>query len=1018
MKLSFKKLTDPKYVPGCSIMKRSLTQVEAAESDNIHAARKRPLAYTEADAELASIYEDLADDVPITRIQAASRLLKRVLSEPSDRQNRLETAIARLVKGLCSGRKAARLGFSVALSELLRVAFRLGYSNNAEQFSLKKITDDIVFLTRVDGRASGQARRDHLIGRRFAFQAVLQSEVAEIKALTIAEWQGFLQALLELALQKSWLRSECGALLYEYLQSPSGEHLATERLKSLIGTLQQAEFFHTAEGATLWLHFRERCPDLLPRGVWRKNDPLSAEERVRLKKLLQGDAVVEDIEGERTPTPRISSFGSRQPLPSFAWKVILAHLYRRGASSDFRSFWSEVVDNSLFADSSSNERKSLGLQVLSLGISSAPPPLLPDLLSRNVVRCLINHRADPGRYLFEAASVPLSNMVERARQDSQAASMLLRALYTIGGLTFDQLTKTKTVISMTQHTDLSALSGLVSALRAMMNTPGTIDMKQLDQRRRAVADTLATILRTHREPSQVYHNREAGTRAELAPWLKDLLQVLVDFSYTNVGSPPATETVRQFLRTKLMSCLGMLLDHEPHLAVTGPSHVADILRAETNDLVMDMSERSREALAQGHKLRAASGLEESSVALAFELLYDLSIIQVYSQEPDSVEALQDLNSSLQLAQTEGGDPTSILVELILSFASKPSATFRKLAERAFGLVSESLTPESIVSMLEILQTKEGAGGQQELFAHEDENQEGESNEQAESDSVDVEDLSDVELVNGEDVDMVEGEEVPSDDSSESSSEGEEGSVGGEEAEDEETVFDRKLAEALGTTGPGEGSSDEDGSDMDDEQMMALEPSLTNIFKERKRGTSNKQDNKEAKENIVNFKNRVLDLLLIYVKKQFADATALHLILPLATLTRTATTKPTRSKAFDVLQSYFQACIKARHLPRPDDPEVCFTFLSALHQEMGLDGAILHADACSRSCLFLSRVLIALDGNNFERIEEMYKALLVGKQSNPNSKIRDSVFTEWESWKRNSSEHFGKWAGWLRSGKGN
>ena len=57
------------------------------------------------------------------------------------------------------------------------------------------------------------------------------------------------------------------------------------------------------------------------------------------------------------------------------------------------------------------------------------------------------------------------------------------------------------------------------------------------------------------------------------------------------------------------------------------------------------------------------------------------------------------------------------------------------------------------------------------------------------------------------------------------------------------MFDKKLAEALGTAGMDD--SDDDGSDMDDDQMMALEPHLESIFKERKKASSKKSKRKDA-----------------------------------------------------------------------------------------------------------------------------------------------------------------------------
>ncbi|TKA78872.1 hypothetical protein B0A55_03824 [Friedmanniomyces simplex] len=185
--------------------------------------------------------------------------------------------------------------------------------------------------------------------------------------------------------------------------------------------------------------------------------------------------------------------------------------------------------------------------------------------------------------------------------------------------------------------------------------------------------------------------------------------------------------------------------------------------------------------------------------------------------------------------------------------------------------------------------------------------------------------------------------------------------------------------------------------MDDEQMMALEPHLATIFKERSKLASKKQDNKDAKENIVNFKNRVLDLLAIYVKSQYGNLIAMDVILPLTSLVRTTSSKPTAEKAFAVLKQYFEACSKNKSLPQPEDDAPCFEVLAALHEEMKLSGSKLHANACSRSSLFLSKVLVAKDLQHYKRVSKMYGALQREWYMDSKSKVQGSVFTEWTSW---------------------
>ena len=1016
--------TIPKYLKHQSKMPGVKRQI-AETGEEIHPSRKRRVQYSEADAQLAAIYNDLADDVQAVRLKAAGTLLKNLSAKSPNQAQRVDGALTRLIKGLCSGRKAARLGFSVALSEVLRLAFDLAYNGDANDFRLDKITEKVHQLTQAEANISGQERRDYLLGQRFAFQAILQSNVVQLKTLSEAEWQSFLDAITSLATQKAWLRTECGAMLYEYLSSADGARMGKVHSSMLVRGLQERNLLKTPEGVALWLLLVERLPKgELPKGVWDENDPLCSSERTRLKKVLHG-TLNENEEGAAGKN------GSRQAQPSFAWKVIFSNLYKRKQSA-FESFWDEAVENGLFSASSSTERKAMGLQIVSLAIASAPAKLLRGVLKPNIVRCIINQRTESGRYLFEAAKVTLNQIVSRAKADQNPATAveLLDGMFEAGGMNIDQLTKTKTIETILQQADTSAIEALVPFLQTKIMSPGSMDVKEVETRRRTAADMLLVLFRSHQDSAQLFQD---GPQLKLKPWLEALLATFVGLGYSDEeatnASPPISQTSQTLLRTRLSSCLGTLLQHSVDNSVNAMSFIMKQLRsshAGSKD-VRKATKQASKTFEEAGKVALSSNGSKKSAAQAYQLLFSLSILQAYNEEPEAVELLDDLGASYSAWQ-EGSDSTTMVVEILLSFISKPSALFRKLAEQVFSTFSAELTADSMQSLLDILQQKESLSGQQELFNQhdeegqnhvagedddedEDEDDDEDDDEEAEEagSAIDVEDESDVEIALGEIIsgpganaaddddesDAEDGSE--SDSSAASDSDSAMDDASGEE--DEEAAFDRKLAAALGTSGMNDDdeANDSDDSDMDDEQMMALEPHLAKIFQERGKLTGKKQENKDAKENIVNFKNRVLDLLAIYVKQQSGNVLALDLVLPLAMLVRTTGSKATGERAFAVLRQYFEACNKTKALPAPEDAEAVFAVLAALHAELKLDGSKLHANACSRASLFLSKVLVALDTAHFARIASMYAELQSEWWADAKSKVQGSVFTEWTSW---------------------
>ena len=944
-----------------------------AEMDDVHPSRKKRVKYSDEDAQLATIYDDLADEVQEVRIKAAGDLVKNLSTWTSDFAARQDAAEKRLIKGLCSGRKAARLGFSIALTEVFRQKLKSGEENE-----LADLLDRIAKLTQPEGNVSGQERRDHLIGRRFALQAVLQSDIALRMDLPDDQWDSILRHIFQLGAEKPWLRRDCGSMVYEYLES-RGSKLSTSRIRNSIKIASEHQYLKTPEGVGLWLIVQHSFPEVkLPTGIWHNNDPLTSKERATLSKVLLEDIVSDDQTAKRP--------GTRQSNLSFVWAIIFSTLFGREEPKEFGKFWDQCVVSTMFSSSSSTERRSLGLQVFTLAIGSAPLSQLQSVCHPNIIRCILDQRADPNRYLFEAAKDSLNQLVSLAKQNPEAVSVLVRNLLFKGAVNFDQLSKTKTIESLIQYANKTVLKELVAAVSAGISNPATGIESQDEQRRRAFVDVLLSMVRSHKDSRTSLRPTLSDTDTESDSWLRDVLHALSAFAYDESSSSSS----RSVFRARLMSCLNILMDPPLEQATRAPVlaawHALKYTAAKEGDnkTVKHAIKDAKSCLKSSYKRQSKSASSQ-----VFSLLLALSILQVYNGEPDAVSVLEDLVACYR-TEGESDDSTTMLVELLLSFISKPSSLFRKLAEQVFAVLAPEITADSLQSLTDILAQKESLSGQKELFNDGDDEDEEPASDDEDVEAMDVEDASDVEFVNGE----VPTAQESSDEDSDSSSEAEEGATSLED--DEEAAFDKKLADALGTAGMDD-DSDEDGSDMDDEQMMALEPHLATIFKERQKKSSKKQDRKDAKENIVNFKNRVLGLLNIYVKAHCGSVLALDLILPLTTLVRTTTSKPTGEKAFAVLKQYFESCNKNKSLPKPEDHEACFAVLAALHEEMKLGGSKLHANACSRSSLFLAKGLVALDRKHYRRIADMYAELQSEWYSDRKSKVQGSVFTEWTSW---------------------
>lgn len=86
-------------------------------------SKKRKRDYDETALALAEVYSNLADEDEMIRLKAAQTLLERFSDPSTTNPDQITTALKRLLRGLCSSRKAARIGFSIALTEFLSQVF-------------------------------------------------------------------------------------------------------------------------------------------------------------------------------------------------------------------------------------------------------------------------------------------------------------------------------------------------------------------------------------------------------------------------------------------------------------------------------------------------------------------------------------------------------------------------------------------------------------------------------------------------------------------------------------------------------------------------------------------------------------------------------------------------------------------------------------------------------------------------------------------------------------------------------
>ncbi|KAF2635788.1 hypothetical protein P280DRAFT_522720 [Massarina eburnea CBS 473.64] len=953
---------------------------------------KRKRQVTDDKLQLYKLYENLAAESDEIRLEAAQQLIIKFSPDNGPSASEVQEVLNRLIRGLCTQRKAARLGFCVTLTEMLRQF--LAPSKTAVEgldLDVDSFLKRVERQTKVEGNVAGVERRDHLIGKLFAYKAIMQSSILIEPQLLLEGWNELLDRIYGMARDIPWLREECGLILVQAIESLNPKADLELCAQGLVQRLLSSNLVNTPEGVAIWLTLKaSKYEGVLPEKIWHNNDPLSKKERMRLAKVLREnfrgsseDGKIEDIKS-----------AAAHPNPSFAWDMLLLKVLQMdntaqpdrkdSEKSEFARFWLDTVDAHLFGSSSTHERKSWGFKLFTKMVGQVPDWAISALFSPNLMRTLLNQTKKESRLLHAAALSAWKALPSRAQQSPSSAYSLVVGLTSKNSTAdFDNFTKAKALEQILLEADDSGLRKIVRHLHSLIIRPETSEQSVADHRRQTIVDLLLGVIRQYKR-----YEAMSIDVLEKDNWLQNIIELMVEHAYfvpnqsaktRKVPLPPISETGRKMFQERLSSALTRLLSVKTGTDMSFGLIVIQMIQAkattskslkllfEADDSVAETIDKASKTL--DNIIATGSTTNQTSAARGFLLLYTFTFLQIYNGDTDAVMMLDDIDASrkavLNSAKGSATDGQDGFVEILLSFLGNPRTLFHKIANEAFATFASELSPGGLQSLTDILNTEETLEGQKQLFAQNDEVEEAD---EMDSDE-DLEDASDVEMTGG-------GSE------SGSSSDGDSGSEDADDSseEDEElTQFNNMLALTLQTSKPKtngeEGEADEetsDDSDMDDEQMMALDPHLSSIFKQRSQITG-KKERKNAKDNMVQFKSRVLDLLAIFLDKQYSNDLTLDVLIPVVRLTRASANKQLSDKGSKLLKTTFDTHTKQKTpLPRPADVKSAVEVLRSLHEEARLGGgAMVHANVCSAASLHLVRVLVGLDRENYGRVADVY-----------------------------------------------
>jgi DNA polymerase phi len=635
------------------------------------------------------------------------------------------------------------------------------------------------------------------------------------------------------------------------------------------------------------------------------------------------------------------------------------------------------------------------------------PAHVEALFSKNLTLCLMNQASKEDRYLHRAATKALKAIESTTSAHPSTIIPILKGLLgENGAYNFDQRTNTKTVDQILQNVSGETGEEILKIIRSPLGTIAKQDTKKASSTLRVYVDYLSKILNASASPTSGEFQETVFSAA---------LQELSQLAYSQPKNIPAdtlTEGVRELCRTRLESSFAKVSRRTEDygslcLAVSSidPDSVA---------MTEEIKTAVQEALLRMQKLLRRKAVDESEKSLfqSIAMLHAVSIFRLYNEDPDAMEVLNDLAQCSdrlkkgKSAETEAGT-SEIILEILLSMVVRPSSLMRQVTQQVFGAFTPQISAAGLELLTGPLTSGENTKGQKELFStgedemevDEDEDEDEEGKDADEEDNSDIEIDSDVEFIDIKEANEESGEEEDDEDEDGDKSKGEFDRPEDLDNELEKILKSHRLDKDVNA------ESSESEGDMSDSEMFAIDKQLAAAIKPRIQDRSNdsKKQKKEAKQSVLNFKNRILDFLDIYIRNESRNPLSFTLLLPLLDLMRTTSTKPLAARASKIISNYQKGLKKARsnrqevQILEPDD---MLDLLREIHKAAGQDDSHAYAKAASTASLILVSALVAADKSKTKDVLAVYSKTQESCLSGE-AKLQSSFFDDWQNWYRNA-----------------
>ncbi|KAJ1981763.1 DNA-directed DNA polymerase [Dimargaris xerosporica] len=804
-------------------------------------------------------------------------------------------AVKRLVRGLCSPRGGARQGFALALTEVLVNFPFLSYAY------IKEAVDE---TTKTTHRMSKQETRDALIGRLLGYMCLIESKAVTCEGVAGDDLVGFIDDLLTLAASKAFLRAPAfRALGLLVLAIDCASASADQAFRHLID-VGIANTNREADHLQLALLLQQRRHDLM----WETILPDWAHGKVLHPD--NADLLVQLLHTTTHSAKDNAGWTGAHPI----WHELLRVYFPSDAASmspspwlapraPFKELWDQAVTRGCLDPSAPPTARAQVFYLTETALQRVNADEVPAILSPAFCQLLLDSLKSPSTKLFTHATQFCTGLSAVTERRPELRSRVIGCLdRPTRGQPFDLATHTDTVACLLKQWSAADVPTLVHELHQVFIDGGWLEpvsSKEIEFSRQWVINTLLlltrkvdkvdTVTRPILQLLAVY-----GFMDTTQPLPTNALQ-----HFDQVPQPPLTADMAQACQSTFFQVLAETASSaptakplasskksqpasKPSSTDTAPpdwchqmftwlhslhtSHGVEFFTPLTGDAI-PAAKTLAASLAANTKALGKSNPSQIEVRLAFQALFSLIGLQLFSDPEPTVELVSDAktcfgkmfrvpsppptkpknkaakrNAEDLQADTEP-EPIHVLLDMVISMLAQATNARAQLLNRVFEPLVPQLTEESVSLVMDVLMADQsGTGEDNSVVLVEDDDDDNRTG-----------------LVNGHAPNGT-GMEVDSD-SADSSDESDED--GADEEVDQE--LRQSILEALGPAAlasdaeDGSGSSDEEL--LDDDAMKMFDDKLSAIFATK---AAMRKEQRSLTNQLSSFKLRTLTLVEIAI----------------------------------------------------------------------------------------------------------------------------------------------------------